>query len=440
MHRSLRDRSAHGWQRPLAMGRLGGAASPGSSGTPSRCSPARGALHAGLAVLAGGYVGVDVFFVISGFLITRLLLGELDATGRISLRRFYARRARRMLPGRRAARSSSPRRRAAAVNSSARANVGDIVWAALYTANWHFAAPGGRLLRQGQPTVAGAALLVAGGRGAVLPRLAGAAARRRPRRRGAAPAAGSDRRGRRGPGVASLACSIHSHRAPARRRLLLDLHARLGARARRGPGDRRAHRRASRRRWLGLAAICTRRGRFSNSTPFPGYAALLPMLGAALVIAAAPGSGPPGCSRSRRSATSATLLLLLPLALARALFVAEYVGHDLSTAVRLGLLAGAFGLSILSYGLYENPIRKMSWRPQTGALLWPASAAVILAVAVPILIVLNARATRISKRRPRSARPRWSARRPPRATPGSRCRRLSRRSMRPSGTLACRGR
>src|SRR4051794_18551390 len=54
--------------------------------------------HAGLAFFAGGYVGVDVFFVISGFLITRLLLGEIDRTDGISLRRFYARRARRLLP------------------------------------------------------------------------------------------------------------------------------------------------------------------------------------------------------------------------------------------------------------------------------------------------------------------------------------------------------
>src|SRR3954452_13340110 len=54
--------------------------------------------HAGVPFLAGGYVGVDVFFVISGFLITKLLLGELESTGGISLRRFYARRARRLLP------------------------------------------------------------------------------------------------------------------------------------------------------------------------------------------------------------------------------------------------------------------------------------------------------------------------------------------------------
>jgi peptidoglycan/LPS O-acetylase OafA/YrhL len=46
----------------------------------------------------GGFVGVDVFFVISGFLITGLLINETDHQGRISFRRFYARRARRILP------------------------------------------------------------------------------------------------------------------------------------------------------------------------------------------------------------------------------------------------------------------------------------------------------------------------------------------------------
>jgi peptidoglycan/LPS O-acetylase OafA/YrhL len=53
--------------------------------------------HSGLA-LAGGFIGVDVFFVVSGFVIGRLLLDELAATGTISLRTFYARRARRLLP------------------------------------------------------------------------------------------------------------------------------------------------------------------------------------------------------------------------------------------------------------------------------------------------------------------------------------------------------
>jgi peptidoglycan/LPS O-acetylase OafA/YrhL len=48
--------------------------------------------------LPGGFVGVDVFFVISGYLITGLLLREAERSGRISLPNFYARRIRRLLP------------------------------------------------------------------------------------------------------------------------------------------------------------------------------------------------------------------------------------------------------------------------------------------------------------------------------------------------------
>ncbi len=47
---------------------------------------------------SGGFVGVDVFFVISGFLITGLLVRERQRTGRISFRAFYVRRARRLMP------------------------------------------------------------------------------------------------------------------------------------------------------------------------------------------------------------------------------------------------------------------------------------------------------------------------------------------------------
>jgi peptidoglycan/LPS O-acetylase OafA/YrhL len=50
------------------------------------------------SVLPNGYVGVDLFFALSGFLITSLLYDEWERNGRISLRRFYERRARRLLP------------------------------------------------------------------------------------------------------------------------------------------------------------------------------------------------------------------------------------------------------------------------------------------------------------------------------------------------------
>lgn len=54
--------------------------------------------HAGWALFGGGYIGVDGFFVLSGVLITGLLIREVGKHGSISLPQFYARRARRLLP------------------------------------------------------------------------------------------------------------------------------------------------------------------------------------------------------------------------------------------------------------------------------------------------------------------------------------------------------
>lgn len=56
------------------------------------------AAHAGVAMFGGGFVGVDVFFVLSGYLITGVLVQEIQKTGRIRFGTFYARRFRRLLP------------------------------------------------------------------------------------------------------------------------------------------------------------------------------------------------------------------------------------------------------------------------------------------------------------------------------------------------------
>jgi peptidoglycan/LPS O-acetylase OafA/YrhL len=54
--------------------------------------------HAGWSWMSGGYLGVDVFFVLSGYLITGILIQEITRTGTVSLVNFWARRARRLLP------------------------------------------------------------------------------------------------------------------------------------------------------------------------------------------------------------------------------------------------------------------------------------------------------------------------------------------------------
>ena len=53
--------------------------------------------HAGFELFSGGFVGVDVFFVISGYLITTIIINEMEE-GKFSLVNFYERRARRILP------------------------------------------------------------------------------------------------------------------------------------------------------------------------------------------------------------------------------------------------------------------------------------------------------------------------------------------------------
>lgn len=91
----------------------------------------------------GGFVGVDVFFVISGFLITGLLLREHDKSGTISLKAFYLRRIRRILPAAATVLVLTSIAAYLLFNfARAQQTTMDAVWSFLFSANWHFAGVG----------------------------------------------------------------------------------------------------------------------------------------------------------------------------------------------------------------------------------------------------------------------------------------------------------
>jgi len=99
------------------------------------------ATHADVWFLPGGFVGLDIFFVLSGFLITGLMLAEARKTGHVSLLRFYARRARRILPLAATVLGTVLFAAVFVLNPVRASHVaGDAVAAAAYVVNWHFIA------------------------------------------------------------------------------------------------------------------------------------------------------------------------------------------------------------------------------------------------------------------------------------------------------------
>ena len=141
--------------------------------------------------------------------------------------------------------------------------------------------------------------------------------------------------------------------------------------------------------WAGLGAIAAAAVLYSDNTAFPGYAALLPAVGAGLVIAAGLHRQAPfgvgrvlsvGPLRYVGDRSYAFYLWHWPVLI----LAAQYFGHDLPTEVNLLLLVGAFLLSVVSYKLVENPLRKLRWPTRAGALAWPASAAAVLLVGLMI--------------------------------------------------------
>lgn len=96
--------------------------------------------HAGVPGLPGGFVGVDVFFVISGFLMVQLLVKEIDRTGDLRVGAFYYRRARRLLPVALTVLVATLLMTWAVLPSTVWRGVGlDVLASAFYVVNWRLA-------------------------------------------------------------------------------------------------------------------------------------------------------------------------------------------------------------------------------------------------------------------------------------------------------------
>jgi peptidoglycan/LPS O-acetylase OafA/YrhL len=358
--------------------------------------------HAGVSFMRGGYVGVDVFFVLSGFLITGLLLKGAEKEGTVSVTDFYVRRARRILPAATLTLVATNLVTYSLLNFvRAKQFLHDSLSAAVFTTNFHFANQGTDYFARAQPPSPVQhfwSLAVEEQFYIVWPGLLGLVLfgfglkhLSRSRAKEVTP-----RKVARLllvvvlVGAASLALSIVDTRAHPTsayfstfdRAWELALGAALAVAATRLENLRGWIRVAL--GWIGLAMIVVAAVKYSSATPFPGSAALLPTVGAALVIAAGLGS------RTRLGV--GRILSIAPMRYVGdrsytfylwhwpALTIAAlYAGRHLSVQKNLLLLGGAFLLSIVTYRLFENPLRRMTWRPPRAALvLWPASILAVL--------------------------------------------------------------
>ncbi|MBX6358295.1 MAG: acyltransferase [Micromonosporaceae bacterium] len=368
------------------------------------------AYHAGVGIVGGGYVGVDVFFVISGFLITSHLFREVRDRGRISFAAFYARRIARLLP---AAALVVVATLAAAWHWMppllAQRVSHDGLASALYAINFRLAAQGTNyqaaleapspfqhfwsLAVEEQYYLVWPVLLyllLAAPGNAAKPAARGwlAFRRRRPALAAAAALAAL--------GAVSFAVCVWQTRT-AQPWAYFGIQARAwelasGALAALAAGwlARLRPALAAGLTWLGLAAVVASALVFTERTPFPGYAAALPVAGALAIVAG-------GCAAPRYGAVR--LLGLPPMQRIGRLSYGWYLWHwpvlllapyalgsEPGLAVRIGLMGLALGLAAASLHLVENPIRfrpRLRTSPRRGLAL---GAALTSVAAAPALI------------------------------------------------------
>jgi peptidoglycan/LPS O-acetylase OafA/YrhL len=326
--------------------------------------------HAGVRGLEGGFVGVDVFYVISGFVITGLLLREHASSGRNRLLAFYGRRSRRILPAATLViivTVLASYHWLGFLTGDDTARVGRT--ASLFYANFHFIAAGTNYLASQAPPSALQnfwSLSVEEQFYVVYPTLFILSAvlfSRVPLRLKLGVLLICSI-------VASFIWSIHQTSvnsvaaffSPFTRAWELGLGALVAVASVLLAKIPRPL--ATTMTWLGLAGIVVAATTFSSTTPYPGSAVALPVVATALIIAG-------GMARPTRSGE---LLLGLPPfqwlgKLSYSLYLwhwpiliiaAQHVGHPLSVGDNLLWVLVALGLSVLSYFLIENPIRH--WR------------------------------------------------------------------------------
>lgn len=371
--------------------------------------------HVGMPGVGGGFVGPDIFFIISGFVITGQLWKEIDTVGTVGLRRFYGGRARRLLPVAAFVGIATMVGSAILLSPLQLRNViGDGIACALYVGNYRFALQGVDYFAADRPPSPFQHYWTLGVEEQfylVWPIMLVATAwliRRTSRRTGSHAARGG---ASKTPFIVLLvlvAASsftvsiVMTYSMPPMAYFSLptrawDLAVGCLLALTAGPWRRLPPLAAAITGWAGLALIVLACNQFRSTIPYPGTAALLPLLGTVLVLGAGCAIPNHGCGRILswspmraigRLSYSWYLWHWPVLVLAPAL-----LGHPLGLIGKLIAVVLSGGLAVLTLRLIENPLRyaaALRRSPLRSLLAGAVATAVAVGVGVAMLILIPA--------------------------------------------------